>query len=562
MNYCARSGFLVGPQYSIPSDATEVGVEGLPAIGCNRLRCARCGVAVRNTIDPPLPARRYFCRCSHWSEADLQALEDDDAESFRSSPAVAWRCQGHPPIGLPHDIDGAVVRSQAELIALTSCAMEGALPPRARPGDAKHGTWLHRLHARLSGEDAAAVANVVVESLAAPDAGVRARALHFFVGIAHEPARIRLVALLAGQRALFAGSEEATAWRVLAPMVAEEGPARELARAEALGGRGCGALFDALAAGDTEWFLLNSRQMAGANAARDRVRATIAEMSTLEQAFAATSCPLVTWDCNEIYFVRLRLFATSDSGAMLMKAGDVEPKELELWNERARGRGGRVGGSHTHAEVVWLFEDDDCGIWTKSRRVVRGDRHRLLLQGSYVATCEIARITSFINATPEAVHRGVRCTLNSGREILIHEEHDDDPPSDPDYSGEAVAWESEWVWNLSGDLATFLGVPCTDRHGAISNSRELEVRAAVMAFADSLAGIDPCAPACCEFTSYDREDLRLQWAPEGGVLTLSLRREERTWEWEVKRGTATDIVAYLRHFLTPRRLLRRARGGY
>jgi len=97
-------------------------------------------------------------------------------------------------------------------------------------------------------------------------------------------------------------------------------------------------LFRALAAGETEWFLAHGREMALAtppraeelfnsfarvpdkiivgttktatpyNEAHDRVRSTIAELITLDEAIERTLFPLAAWDCAEHYSARLCIF--------------------------------------------------------------------------------------------------------------------------------------------------------------------------------------------------------------------------------------------------------------
>lgn len=605
MRYCPHDGYMAGARYEIPADPTEFAIEGLAAVGCNRLRCVRCEIPVRHldglrfpesllpsfydlpeeqaaaVIEPEEPALRvYFCRCSRWSERDMQALEDDDAESFRASPAVPWRCAGHPPLALPFDFCGIEVRTREELA--------GAVSRQLRGKEAVDGVWLPRLHARM--EDGGPVAAAVAGCLDDPDPDVRERAMRFFLRIEYEPARARLLELLATRRDLFSGVLAETAWRVLAVLLDSNASAREMARAEALGGQGCGTLFEALAERDTEWFLSNARAIVratpsraealfdsfarapeayfpgffGVEAERERVRAAIGEMITLDEALECRGAPLATWDSGEYYSARLRVFSASDAGAMLLKSGPVEPLEMELWNEKAWRLGGRVGASHTHSEVVWVLEDNECGIWNRTRRLVRGNAERILLEGSFVPVQEIASVSSFLDIQPKMVHRGVHCKLKSGRVMLVHEERDDDPPGDPDYSGEAVEWESAWIGDLAADLATWLGVPYMGSNGQVMNARRLEVRSRIHGFA---AGLEGVAPAVCEIGTYDDVRIWLQLAAdpdvaERGVVTLHTGMKERTWERMFKRGTLPEIVGCLRHFTTPRRVLNARLGGY
>jgi hypothetical protein len=315
------------------------------------------------------PERRlYFCRCRFWAEEGQQALEDEDPESYRSSPDVPWRCDGHPPIALPQNIDGTVVWSHQDLLGVAKRSLRGEYPPGARAADRENAQWLARLHERLAPVDAAVVAAAAMAGLEDEDPQVRLRALRFFERVSHAPACARLIELLTAKEPAL---DEEIAWRVLDPLVGNDGPARELARACALGGRGTSSLFRALAPGDTDWFLSNGPQMARATPSqaedlfnsfaqvpdailmgsdrwreeRDRVRRTIADMITLDEALERTLHPLAAWDCSEVYRPRLCIYAARTWGAMLMKGAEVEPAELEAWNERARARRGRVGAA-------------------------------------------------------------------------------------------------------------------------------------------------------------------------------------------------------------------------
>jgi hypothetical protein len=207
-----------------------------------------------------------------------------------------------------------------------------------------------------------------------------------------------------------------------------------------------------------------------------------------------------------------------------------------------------------------MFEDENCGVWNSIRELVRGNHQRLLLEGSFVATKEITQVISFVDATVDHVHRGVYCMLAGGAQRRVHEEHDDDPPQGPEYTGEAVEWESAWVWTLGADLATWLGIPHTDREGRPTNTRALAVRARILAFAHDL--LSQPGPAECALGSYDGEDLSLRYDSDGGTVSLRITGSYGSRERVMKRGALPEITRYLRHFITPRRLLAGARGGF
>lgn len=117
--FCDDGGLLVGTGHPMPTDPREAYREGGSLIGCNRLRCARCGAMVRHfdgvqlarellsgdeyaalwaTVDQtgfpqlraaPIPqVRFYFCQCFNFHTAGAVAAPSrEDAD---------WSCAGHP----------------------------------------------------------------------------------------------------------------------------------------------------------------------------------------------------------------------------------------------------------------------------------------------------------------------------------------------------------------------------------------------------------------------------------------------------------------------------------
>src|SRR5262249_30653745 len=78
MNYCLHGGYLVNACGTVPTDPNEYYAEGLPKIGCNRLRCGRCQAAVRQV------AKRTFC--NEHADVDLNALYE--AADLSTSPVL------------------------------------------------------------------------------------------------------------------------------------------------------------------------------------------------------------------------------------------------------------------------------------------------------------------------------------------------------------------------------------------------------------------------------------------------------------------------------------------
>src|SRR5262245_59968207 len=102
---CAYGGLLVEAKTRLPSDLCEYFCrETLVLLGCNRLRCERCGEWVRNQprlaleegVPRDIPAlfasqawtdlpfvyrsrdlRLYACRCTVWEAANNNEIEND-----------------------------------------------------------------------------------------------------------------------------------------------------------------------------------------------------------------------------------------------------------------------------------------------------------------------------------------------------------------------------------------------------------------------------------------------------------------------------------------------------
>jgi hypothetical protein len=273
MAICAHHGFLVDGDGPIPEDPTDLGVEGLPIVGCSRLVCGSCGAAVTHVV--ARGSREYHCRCATWTEASQRALRDGDPDPHTDPPG-SWACAGHPEITLPQVVDGEDIADDAALREVVARALAGWMPPGARPSDEVWGAWLRRLSVRLAPVHARALGDVAVEHLTDPDALTRARAIAT-LRTAQDPALLgALLGFVEEPHPRFAGvpdeissvadeTLEDSLWRALAPLVAS-GRARALARTAATSvGRGSRALYDVLATHDAKWFVAQTPAMAKAN---------------------------------------------------------------------------------------------------------------------------------------------------------------------------------------------------------------------------------------------------------------------------------------------------------
>jgi hypothetical protein len=211
-----------------------------------------------------------------WEETSEHRLDEPDPTV--GDPHLPWRCAGHPLVELPHDIDGERVEA-GNITELTQRSLAGWIPAGARPHDRERATWTIRLYVRLRGTLAGdAVAQAVAESLEDPQPRVRAMALNF-IAFVREPIVMRKVLeLLQGDRALFAGvpdevttksrdkTLEDSLWRVAYTLVEKVESARALARREAVTpGRARPVVFSVLANRDAEWFVDHLGEVVHAN---------------------------------------------------------------------------------------------------------------------------------------------------------------------------------------------------------------------------------------------------------------------------------------------------------
>lgn len=307
MNLCDLGGYVVDASVALPTDSIDHDAGSLPVMGCTRIQCSQCGAAVRSvagqnlrsegtelrqlyaledlTASPAVYAvattRLYLCKCRSWFEVEGSHALDDPGLEPAYATNLPWRCGGHPIAALPHELDGVTVTIE-NLGELITRALHGWTPPAARAEDQSRSWWVARMYMRL----AKTPWQTVVPAAAAAclddaDPQTRARALQFFATTPVPAGSARVLELLDTDRALFAGVPDPittvkgdatlddTVWRVLAPLAATPGRARELARAEAIApGKGRLALYAALASGDAEWVAEHAEEIARATPTR------------------------------------------------------------------------------------------------------------------------------------------------------------------------------------------------------------------------------------------------------------------------------------------------------
>lgn len=308
-NFCHYQGYLVDSTRVIPSDPTDYDSPGLPVRGCSRLRCPACSATVRSvpgvrfsdgiprsklaelyelaelsgspllSASPLKSDRLYFCRCTLWVQSqDTSYLGDPDPDAV-TTPRVPWRCSGHPLVELPHSIDGLVLTPES-VAEVARQALRGTFPAGAATADTWGSYWIVRLHDRLAQTPYQAVVRDAVQAaLTDADAGARMRSMHFHYLRPVPGLPERALALLQGDRHLFADlpdpvmdkihggkTLEHSLWLLVEPLLAAPGAARELAKQDALSpGKAHFALYAALVSHEPDWVAAQLDALVAAN---------------------------------------------------------------------------------------------------------------------------------------------------------------------------------------------------------------------------------------------------------------------------------------------------------
>jgi len=172
---------LVGPKRWLPNAPFDY---GWGSIGCNQLRCGKCGQLVRSRVDAARFCRHYECACQSRDEYNYHVIGSDagDDHEFRT----AWYCPGHPQLPLPIQLDGIDIAAVAPFSSIVSQTL--ANPPFIAPGFRSSSFWVQRLYRLLPAvSQQAAVGQAVAAQLASPDAATARAAIDFFCDIPAAP---------------------------------------------------------------------------------------------------------------------------------------------------------------------------------------------------------------------------------------------------------------------------------------------------------------------------------------------------------------------------------------
>jgi hypothetical protein len=183
--FCLPRPELVGAHGWLPPEPFEYGWTS--GVGCNRLRCVRCGGEVRGDVLPDALNRRYQCACRGYDVSEVILIQDYDDYHYMY-PAIGqphpylgdWQCTGHPDLVLPAVLDGLPVAAATDWAALVRTAV--LAPPFRPPGLDLNPEWLLRIY-RLLGDHPARhdLARAVAASLDSDDARLVTAARQFFL---------------------------------------------------------------------------------------------------------------------------------------------------------------------------------------------------------------------------------------------------------------------------------------------------------------------------------------------------------------------------------------------
>jgi hypothetical protein len=264
-HFCAHGGYLVSAALWLPDDPHDYHwpVRG-PFIGCNRLRCEKCGQTV--SVTTGAISRRYACACTRHEAVSAWSVSDPiDPISEERLP---WSCAGHAPLALPATVDGVKLDAGTDWQALVRDVFSGAIAPPLPPGaDKLRGFIVQRLYHLLAAPAPAAIAQAIADALTDGDPRVRACALIFYDGRPSASGAERLAILMRDRPELFVGVRdpgsqtftlldwwlEAIAWRIGSDPLATEQLERRALVAPGVRDR----LF-VLAAEERPWLLANA----------------------------------------------------------------------------------------------------------------------------------------------------------------------------------------------------------------------------------------------------------------------------------------------------------------
>jgi hypothetical protein len=230
LNHCNAGGYCVSANEWLPVEAFDFDwVQLSPIIGCNRLRCGKCGIDVRSMLGFELPpdlqateeevyalvdagdssrftkspkCRIYACR--HFSTVARSFFRAQPENDY--APYTPWGCGGHPGLSLPAVLEGVAIDPHTDWGKLARQSFAGTLGVSLHPSvDREPGFWLMRLYRLLAEQPVAPkIAHAAADAVLDPDPRVRLGAIVFFRLGWNAPGAERMAPALRDHPALFA----------------------------------------------------------------------------------------------------------------------------------------------------------------------------------------------------------------------------------------------------------------------------------------------------------------------------------------------------------------------
>jgi len=274
---------------------------------------------------------------------------------------------------------------------------------------------------------------------------------------------------------------------------------------------------------------------------------------TLDELLAGPGPLLPAWELNDRTVHTVRVHRIGSEGAALVGRADVDPKEVEVTNNKLQDRGLRVGNAYYG--FVWVIDDAGFGVWSKTAQLAEGTRDDVRIGSETLRAGDIKRVETFVD--PENWgHRGVR--VDTGDRSVVVAEENFSVENNPSYSAMDLDMEIMWADFLGRDIALWLGLPYADRHGKVTNKPQLDVYTACCGLADKLRAGEFEFVFHSVGSSDGSGEVVLRLAPnplEEQLRFIELRvhtASGKSWygRW-LKIGTNAQIAKFLRNVRTP-----------
>lgn len=279
-------------------------------------------------------------------------------------------------------------------------------------------------------------------------------------------------------------------------------------------------------------------------------------MTPFEEAVAAGGPLVAAWDYEDNDRQRLVLFEVGSSGWTKVAETDVLAATQEAMHERLTDRGVRIGATYAGSGFVWLADELGFGVWNEKAQTGSGK----------VASPVVSKVhVIYEGGAPD--RRAVALELESGGSDVVAEDRSMWPSMDITYNQTNLEMETLWAHYLGLHLALWHLVPLVNDISPYAFEHDLEVARAARALANNVGGISDVGasdPVSQAFGPWGQTSaLALVVAPsasEHATRTIEVRVTSKSGKTTssaiIKRGTNSQLAAFLRRVTTPSVVLR------